>query len=125
MFKITQRDKKGLCQAFACSNSRKSNGDKLCSKHRHRHNKITKPVRYAYETLRSNAKRRGKSFTLTFEEFSTFCVETNYIDLKGRHINGLSVDRINPSKGYSADNIQALTIRENSSKKDSYEEPPF
>ena len=63
-----------------------------------------------------NAKRRGKEFTITLEEFTQFCKETNYIAGAGRSSASYHIDRIDETKGYSIDNIQTLTNAENSKK---------
>ena len=74
------------------------------------------PIRYLYANLKTNAKRRGKEFLLTFEEFHQFCIDTGYDKLKGTSACDLSVDRIDSSKGYFKENIRAITVSENSSK---------
>jgi len=79
------------------------------------------PFKYAYQTLKSNAKKRGKEFTITLHEFILFCHETNYIGYKGRRGSCLSVDRIDQNKGYTIDNIQTLTVSENSKKQRQFE----
>jgi len=74
------------------------------------------PIRAAYTNLKQNASRRKKSFAITFEEFAAWCKETNYITRKGREGDKMHIDRINHLKGYSIDNIQILSCRENSQK---------
>lgn len=64
------------------------------------------PKKYAYLTLKANAKRRGKVFALTFEEFCAFCYRYKYIGKKGRTADGYGVDRIDEAVGYIASNIQ-------------------
>ena len=63
--------------------------------------------------MRFNAKRRGKEFSLTFDEFKSFCYKTSYDKLRGLKAEALSIDRINPNMGYSFDNIRAITFSEN------------
>ena len=75
------------------------------------------PLKYWYDTLKMNARRRGKPFTLTLEQFSEFCKRTGYDELKGKTANSLSVDRIKDHLGYSIDNIQAITLSENAAKR--------
>lgn len=74
------------------------------------------PLRAAFKTLRNHAKERGKEFTLTLAEFKAFAEKTSYMDRKGKTSLSLSIDRKDNTKGYSADNIQALTLMENSRK---------
>lgn len=82
------------------------------------------PESYTYSLLKSNAKRRGKEFTLTLEEFKTFCQETGYLQGKGKKKKSMSIDRIDHTKGYSIDNIQILSLSENGIK-GNHEKAPF
>lgn len=123
MFKIVENKHPRLCCAYRCPNRRGSR-DRFCSKHRHRYNKIMRPVAYAYHNLKANARRRGKHFDLSMEDFREFCKQTGYIDLKGKVKSAASIDRIDASKGYTIDNIQVLTLEENG-RKGAKEKPPF
>ena len=87
------------------------------STERKRQWRLDNPMKCAYQTLKYNAKRRGKIFTLTFEEFEKFAIITELLTCRGKKPTSYSVDRIDPDKGYTFDNIQKLTISENSSKK--------
>lgn len=71
-----------------------------------------------------NAKRRRKEFTLTYKQFEEFCKRTGYNINKGRNAECLSIDRIDDKKGYTIDNIQAITISENITKSNLYERLP-
>ena len=113
MFKILSHKKN--CNAHRCTNE-KAKKDRFCSKHRKRYTKEIDPEAYHFEILRSNAKRRKKEFGLTLEEFRKFCSETNYMQLKGRSKNSASIDRKDQNRGYFYDNLQILTVSENSSK---------
>lgn len=104
-----KKDKK--CQTPFCRN-RIANGAS-CSTCRSRKARQKDPVKYAYLTSKNNAKRRGKGFLLTLEEFKKFCVKTKYIAKKGRHATGLTIDRIDNDGPYSVDNIQPLENRAN------------
>lgn len=73
-------------------------------------------VKYAFDTLKSNAKRRGHGFDLTLEQFEKWCVATDYIVGKGKTTESFSVDRIDNNKGYTLDNIRVLSLRDNSRK---------
>lgn len=115
MKRITKKQRKndGLC-CYACKKR----------KYRERH-----PYENAYHNLRGNARRRGKDFSLTFEEFKEFAVKCFYIDKRGKHHNGLHIDRIDETRGYHADNIQPLTNTENIKKyvqsRKALEDAPF
>ncbi len=74
------------------------------------------PVKYAYQTLRGNAKRRGHEFTITLQDFIRFCVKTKILLGRGRTKDCYSIDRVDESRGYHADNIQKLTVGENAAK---------
>jgi hypothetical protein len=73
-------------------------------------------MRYAYDVLKMNAKRRKKPFTITFEYFEKFCIETNYIAGKGRSRKSYSVDRIRNELGYVPGNLRVLTLEDNARK---------
>jgi hypothetical protein len=88
----------------------------LCAPCRYKMQKTKYPVKRAYFTLRSNAQRRGKEFTLTLADFTAFCNSCNYITNKGIRSASSTVDRIDEERGYSADNIQCLTNAENRRK---------
>lgn len=74
-------------------------------------------MKASYQTLKYNATRRNKVFTITFEYFEKFCYETNYMAGKGRSKSSYSIDRIKNELGYIPGNIQKLTVPENSRKK--------
>jgi hypothetical protein len=93
---------------------------KICNKCHMRQYKKRHPINYYYNVLRNNAKRRGKEFELTLDDFKKFCKETNYIELKGKEKNSATIDRINHKKGYTIDNIRILSLSDNS-KKGNYE----
>ena len=124
MFKIIEaKVKSGVCCAYRCKN--KTTGtDKFCPKHRHRYRKIKNPVLYTYNSLKVNARRRGKMFYLTFAEFRAFCSNTGYMDSKGTKSSSMSIDRIDASRAYCLCNIQILTLHENGYK-GSQEKAPF
>ncbi len=75
--------------------------------------KETNPYLYAFDTLRTNSKRRGISFELTLDQFKNFAYETDYIKKKGQTSKSLTIDRVDPANGYRIDNIQVLTNRQN------------
>jgi hypothetical protein len=104
------------CATDGCINERVAQRT-FCHKCRQRKYRSNHPLRAWYQNLKTNAKRRGKPFTLTLEQFSDFCKQTGYDEKKGRTADSLSVDRINASEGYHAWNIQAITLSENSKKK--------
>lgn len=74
------------------------------------------PIEYAYATFKNNAKRRGKEFLITLDEFTQYCTKTNLLLGRGRTKEAWHIDRIDPNGPYSLDNIQILTNRENVQK---------
>lgn len=73
-------------------------------------------MRYAYYTLKGNAKRRNKFFDLTFDQFKQFCEENDYLQGKGKTAESKSIDRINNEIGYTITNLQILSLRDNTRK---------
>jgi len=73
-------------------------------------------MRAAYMALRDNAKRRGKAFDLTFEDFQVLAIETEYIIKKGRSKLSYTLDRDKNELGYTKDNIKVLTNSDNVKK---------
>lgn len=103
---------KHLCKTKGCRRPR-SLKDPLCGRCRYKVKLQRNPLMIAYHNLKSHAKARGKVFELTFEQFKNFCTATNYIRGKGRSSNSWHIDRIDETKGYTADNIQVLTNADN------------
>lgn len=108
---------KHLCSSRCCQNRARviKKGDKkyitsFCYKHWRQRAKETNILGYTFDALKQAAKRRGKQFDLTLEQFKEFCERTKYLELKGKTSSSLSIDRIDPTKGYSADNIQAVEL---------------
>lgn len=118
---IESKAAKGLCCAYRCG-KKKAYKQKFCHKHKGRQNKKANLLYYTFRILKGNAKRRGKLFTLTLEQFGSFCTKTKYLDLKGRLPTSASIDRIDPSRGYEVGNLQILSLSENSEKG---EDDPF
>lgn len=88
------------------------------------------PLKYAYQVLKNNAKRRKKDFSLTFEEFKLFAEKNDYMNKKGTRSKSFQIDRIDESRGYHVNNIQCITLKENiykfrKSKKIDFTEVPF
>lgn len=107
--------REGLCKHYGCRNrSRKGRHD--CETCKSRKRDIKHPEKRAYKNLKISAKKRDIPFELTYEEFLEFDRQTDYVASKGRGLESLTVDRIHSFKGYSTDNIRALTLSENCAK---------
>ena len=79
--------------------------------------KARDPVRYAYVLLKQRALQRGKEFRLTLSEFREFVAKnTDFLAKRGKEATSLSIDRIREDGPYAADNIQVLTLSQNSAK---------
>lgn len=102
------------CSQPGCRNKRSSN--KLCPKHAMKAWRAANPEKAAYSILRNNARRRGKTFKLTFEEFLEYNAKTRYTELKGIGADDQTIDRVRNEIGYQADNIQPLSLSANAAK---------
>ncbi len=108
---------------------------KICNKCRSRLYRANNPIKHAYRSLRASAKRRSLPFTISFIEFEQLVNKTEYITNKGTTKGALHIDRIDPTKGYCAGNLQVLTCSENIAKgnrerflgkiKEAHNEDPF
>lgn len=115
--------KKHACAAYRCRAKRDGRG-RLCAKHYKRLRRWKDPVAYAYSVTKCNARRRGKDFDISLEDWRTFCAATGYVEAKGRKASAASIDRIDNSRGYTLDNIRVISLSDNS-RKGCAEEVPF
>lgn len=74
------------------------------------------PLEYCYITLRDNARRRHKEFSLTLEQFREFCYKTKYIKKKGITRDCYTIDREKNEFGYHIWNIKILKNKDNAAK---------
>lgn len=123
-FRIARSKPGHLCCAYHCKEKRSAK-DRFCPKHSRRYQRDTNPIRYVYHALKSNARRRGKVFTLTLAEFEAFCAETGYMEKRGKTGKSASIDRIDNSRGYEAGNLRILSLSENSYKRNHEDYAPF
>jgi len=116
---------KHLCITKFCRNDRVKNR-KLCHKCKLLRYRTDNPIRYAYRNVADRANKYGYDFSLSFDEFKAFCDKTGYLKTKGSGGDDMSIDRIDSSKGYSADNIQILTKGLNAAKNNrDYRSPKY
>ncbi len=92
-------------------------GGKLCPSCARQRLKENNPIYYTYQTTKDNAKRRGKRFVITLDEFAEFCTNTGYLELKGKDADSASIDCIIDEIGYAAGNIRVLSLRDNTLKR--------
>lgn len=85
------------------------------------------PHKAKFQTMKHNATRRGKSFSLTFEQFMKIDYEQDYVARVGRHAEDASMDRDRNEIGYEEGNLTVRTVSYNSSKgsRDWSVDPPF
>ena len=117
MFVIVKEKAAHLCKAYRCK-KRKDGRGRFCSKHYKRWRLEKDPVAYVYSATKSNAKRRGKEWGITLDEWREWCASNDYIEKRGKKKKSSSIDRIDNSQGYFLWNIQILPLGVNSSKSD-------
>ena len=124
--KARQKLSRGKCSTKYCRGKRVHHSTK-CPKCRHRRRKETDFVGYVFDYFKQNAKRRGKCVDLTKAEFTKFVTDSEYLKFKGKTKFSLSIDRIRNEDGYTVNNIRAITLSENSSKRNNvdYSDVPF
>lgn len=75
------------------------------------------PFRYSYQAFKDNAKRRGKEFLVTYQEYVDFGLKHHLFRPDGTRYNNMTIDRLDCTKGYHVENMQVLTCIENSRKR--------
>lgn len=51
---------------------------------------------------------------MTREEFTKLVTESGWIEKRGKTAKSLSIDRVDPRRGYEAGNVRVLTLAQNS-----------
>lgn len=110
--------KEDKCATRYCRNQKAKNPGgyflEHCWKCRSRRLKLKCPVTYVLNMLRHSARKRKLPFTITKAQFSAFCAETGYLEKRGNKPENLTLDRVDPNRGYHIDNLRVLTHAENS-----------
>lgn len=104
-----------LCCVKFCR-SRRGGPHRLCHAHRMAKWRAENPIKSQFNILRDSARKRRIEFSLTFEQFKSMCMSTNYHEQSGCEAHCLQVDRVDAVRGYSIDNIQIITTSENTAK---------
>lgn len=92
----------------------------LCYAHYKSLWRLKHPERAQYHRLKDKAKKRKKAFDITWPEFQELCRITRYHEGTaskcGSVKDGLTLDRIRHTGGYTLDNLRVITHSENASK---------
>jgi hypothetical protein len=75
------------------------------------------PIKYSYQSFKDNAKRRGKEFLVTYEQYVEFGHKHRLFRPDGTRYTNMTIDRLDCTKGYYVENMQVLTLVENSRKR--------
>ncbi len=103
----------GLCPVKGCRH-RKGRKKGLCDKHHQQLWRARNPKDAAYATLKMHAKQRGIEFRLSVEYFAGLTDAYRFFDRETTsHGETLSIDRIDPAKGYVPGNLRVVTVSEN------------
>ncbi len=106
--------RRGTCASSRCL--KKVDGTAFCSMHSKRQYKSRHPLRYKFSYLKNNARRRGIDWELSFQDFARLASQNGYDRQCGKMGDSLSIDRIDNRRGYAHDNVQFITLSENSRK---------
>ena len=105
----------GRCPVFRCTHV--SRGDRsLCCRHAMQRWRAAHPDTAGFHALRSHAVARGIKFTLVLEDYTEVIDAYEHTKPVLYYRDTLSIDRIDPRKGYEPGNIQGMTVSENASK---------
>lgn len=103
------------CETRYCRGvATKSGRSPYCAKCRSSRWRAKHPITAHFHDLRNRAKQRGHEFTLTLADYEQFWHSSGYAEKHGKTAASLSIDRIDPSKGYIPGNVRAITLSENS-----------
>ncbi|ATN93420.1 postulated decoy protein [Pseudoalteromonas phage J2-1_QLiu-2017] len=77
-----------------------------------------KQIKTAFKNKKSNARGRGIDLDLTFNQFARLYLQTHCaytgVEFNDEHRTSLTIERVDPSKGYTATNCVAVTSIANS-----------
>lgn len=120
IFNFRKHPRPGMCPVIRCKCRSRAGGKaplhRLCPRHYSWWDRVNRPLARYYVDMKAKAKARGIEFDLTLEEFRTIVTQQNYMDAKGNKKMCLHLDRIDPTQGYTAWNVQILTCSDNVAK---------
>lgn len=95
---------------------------------RKQNQKARNPLKYFFNAFKQNAKRKGRKFELTFDDYAKIWTGKNakkWAENMRRAEKGLPkkwvIDRVNPKLGYKKSNVQIISLRANASKGATYD----
>lgn len=91
-------------------------GRKICNTCKSKIFRSKDQVRYFLANLKRSAIKRHIPFDLELEEFRSWATKVNFRFGIKKHGDRDSVDRIRNNEGYNINNIQKLTVSQNSKK---------
>lgn len=105
----TARHKAGLAHMVRCNKCgekfKKNNQHNICSKCRKTHKDYNSTFNHKYSSYRCGAAKRGYEFSLSKNDFAMFYnTDCTYC---GDHIDGVGIDRVDNTKGYTLENSVA------------------
>lgn len=106
---------KSRCSTPLCRKAPRD-GRKLCDCCRKRKQRENDPVAYQYDRLRASAAKRSLPFTLDKAWFREVCEQTDYHNRAGLMPGDLSIDRVDPLKGYEPGNVRVVERTVNTAK---------
>src|SRR5687767_14456392 len=95
--------KRNKCKTKYCKN-KKAHGRSICNKCKTRNWRLKNPDLAAFHRKKHNAKRRGITFELTFEDFMLV------------YVKGYVLDRDDATRGYELGNVLPISIHANAVK---------
>jgi hypothetical protein len=108
---------RGRCVSRGCRRRAAKKKGGRCNTCSSRLFRLRDDTRYAFNNLKSSARKRGIPFHLDYETFGEFCAVTGYLEMRGKEPHSFSIDRIRTSEPYQIGNIRILTYADNVSHK--------
>lgn len=111
---IAEKKARGRCICFGCRRKAETAQRKLkCVTCQSRLKRLRHDDRYAYENLKSSARKRRIGFNLSFEDFMEFCCVTGYLENRGKEPHSASIDRIHTDRPYEIGNLRLMSYADN------------
>lgn len=107
----------GICVMYRCRRRAKVKKGGVCNTCASRLARLADPVHYAYTKVKRSAQKRGIAFSISLDEWRVWCEKTAYHDLCGNTAWDMTVNRKDPRKGYSIENIEIMANSHNASRR--------